>query len=75
MKNVTVTLPEEVALWARVWAAKNNASVSRMLRDILQERMEQERGYEQAMHFLFSRESVPLKTGGNYPSREELHER
>lgn len=75
MKNVTVTLPEGIALWARVWAAKNNASVSKMLREMLEERMQEEIGYEQAKHMLFSRKPVSLKISGDYPPREQLHER
>jgi len=31
MKNVTITLDEETAAWARVHAAKQNMSVSRMI--------------------------------------------
>ena len=40
MKNVTVTLDDELALWARVEAAKRDQSVSRFLASLL----EQERG-------------------------------
>jgi len=31
MRNVTVTMEEDVAKWARVWAAEHDTSVSRML--------------------------------------------
>jgi len=37
MKNVTLALPDAVAQWARVWAAKHDTSVSRMLGNMLQE--------------------------------------
>jgi hypothetical protein len=49
MKNVTVTLDEDVARWARVWAARQNKSVSRLLGEMLRERMRHEEGYERAM--------------------------
>jgi hypothetical protein len=75
MKNVTVTLDEDVALWARVWAARNDTSVSRILGEILRERMLQEEGYEAAMHQFLSVPPRVLKTSGDYPSREETHER
>jgi hypothetical protein len=75
MKNVTVTLDEDVALWARVWAARNDTSVSRILGEILRERMLQEEGYEAAMHQFLSVPPRVLKNSGGYPSREEIHER
>ena len=31
MKNVTIKLEEDVANWARVWAAEHNTSISRIL--------------------------------------------
>jgi hypothetical protein len=75
MKNVTVTLDEDVALWARVWAARNDTSVSRILGEILRERMLQEEGYAAAMHQFLSVPPRVLKTSGGYPSRAEIHER
>ena len=50
MKNVTITMADEVADWARVEAAKRNTSVSRMLGDLLAEKMRQEDAYERAMN-------------------------
>jgi predicted HicB family RNase H-like nuclease len=42
MKNVTITLDEEVARWARIKAATQETSVSRLVGEILKEKMEQE---------------------------------
>lgn len=39
MRNVTVTLEEDVARWARIEAARQDTSVSRLLGSILKERM------------------------------------
>ena len=39
LKNVTITLPEEVAQWARRKAAEDNTSVSRWVGRILEEQM------------------------------------
>lgn len=75
MKNVTVTLDEEVARWARIWAARHDTSVSRLLGEVLRERMLQEEGYEAAMQQYLAVAPRPLKTGGRYPSRDEVHER
>lgn len=39
LKNVTVTLEPEVARWARLEAARQDTSVSRLLGELLKERM------------------------------------
>lgn len=76
MKNVTITLPEEVARWSRVWAAEHDTSVSQMLGCFLKEKMDSEKQYSQAMRSFFNREPVILKEkSGSYPSRDSLHER
>ncbi len=75
MRNVTVTLDDETARWARIEAAKREMSVSRFIREILRERMAGQVTYEAAMERYLAREPVPLKRGGAYPRREELHDR
>jgi len=75
MKNVTITLEEELARWARIWAARHERSLSRMIGEILRREMEEELGYEAAKAAFLSRQPKPLKVSGRYPSREELHER
>jgi hypothetical protein len=35
MKNVTITLDEEAARWARIQAAEHNTSVSRLVGEML----------------------------------------
>jgi hypothetical protein len=39
LRNVTVTLEEDVAQWARIEAARRDTSVSRLLGDLLKEHM------------------------------------
>ena len=39
LRNVTVTLEEDVAQWARIEAARQDTSVSRLLATLLKERM------------------------------------
>jgi plasmid stability protein len=75
MKNVTVTLDEDVARWARIWAARHDTSVSRLLGQLLHERMLQEEGYEAAMLQYLAVAPQGLKTTGRYPTRDEIHER
>jgi hypothetical protein len=73
-RNVTVSLAEEVALWARLEAARRDTSVSRLLGDILEERMARENRYDQARSSALAR--LPfLATDGCYLSREQVHER
>ncbi len=75
MKNVTVTLDEETALWARIEAAKRDISVSSLLRELLREHMGGQLSYDQAMERYLSRPGRALSGGEAYPNREELHER
>jgi hypothetical protein len=35
MKNITITLDEETAAWARVYAAQRNMSLSRYVGEVL----------------------------------------
>lgn len=75
MKNVTITLDEKVARWARVWAAERNISVSRFVGQLLETKMREESGYDMAMTQFLSVPPQSLKKKGRYPSRDVLHER
>jgi hypothetical protein len=76
MKNVTITLKEEVARWARIKAAERNTSVSRFLGEMLQEKMHEEEGYRLAMEqYLAQGPQILRKASQPYPRREELHGR
>jgi hypothetical protein len=74
LRNITVTLEENVARWARLEAARKEMSVSRLLAGILKERMLEKDGYERAMRRALARKPF-LKTDGRYLSREEVHDR
>lgn len=76
MKNVTVTLPEDVAAWLRVRAAENGRSVSRWLAELLEGMRRGEDEYDLAMERYLARK--PRKFGwveGRKPTRDELHDR
>lgn len=75
MKNMTITLREETARWARVWAAEHNTSVSRLVGELLQQKMEQEQAYAAAKQQYLAGAPHVLKTAGGYPGRDALHER
>src|SRR6266699_4069305 len=61
LRNVTVTLDEQVARWAGMEAARKDTSVSRLLGGILRERMLEKDGYEGAKRRALSRKPF-LKT-------------
>ena len=76
MKNVTITLDEQTAAWVRVYAARNNTSVSRLVGELLRERMGERKQYEQAMRRFLSKKPVDLRNSDKpYPTREELYDR
>ena len=76
MRNVTVSLDDAVADWARIWAAKHNTSVSRMLGELLGSRMAEEDAYAVAKSRYQAVGPMALKDAGSrYPSREETHDR
>ena len=74
LRNVTITLEEPVARWARIEAARKDTSVSRLLGAILKERMLDNDGYERAVRRALARKPF-LKTQDRYQSREEAHDR
>jgi hypothetical protein len=74
LRNVTITLEESVARWARMEAARRDTSVSQLLAGILKERMKEKDSYEVAMRRALARKPF-LKTDGRYLSREEVHDR
>lgn len=75
MKNVTITLDEETARWARVEAARRSTSMSRLVGAVLREHMRGEERYTAAMECFLSRPPRQFTGGERYPRREELHER
>ncbi len=76
MKNVTVTLDEETALWARLEAARRDVSVSSLIRQLLTDHMGGHVAYEGAkVRYLSRQPSTLSKQGRRYPGREELHDR
>jgi len=75
MKNITIKLDNDVAHWARVWAAEHNTSVSQILGRLLKRMKKEKTGYAQAMQQFLSVEPQALKESSDYPSRNTLHER
>ena len=74
MKNVTVTMEDSVAEWARMEAARRNTSVSRLVGELLAEKMRHDDAYERAM-----REALEFRSWGRssgpYLTRDEMYDR
>ena len=74
MKNVTVSMDDAVAEWARLEAARRNTSVSRLLGELLAEKMRHDDAYERAM-----REALEFRSFGTsigpYLTRDEIYDR
>ena len=75
MKNVTVSMNEGVADWARIEAARRNTSVSRLVGEMLAEKMRHDDAYERAMNEWVNRDRSWKSGGAAYPSREKTHDR
>ncbi len=76
MKNITITLDEKTAAWARIYAAQRGKSLSRLLGEILQERMREVRDYNDAMRRFLSKKPFKFEwVDGRRPTREETHDR
>jgi hypothetical protein len=76
VKNITITLDEKTAAWARIYAAQHGKSVSRLVGEMLQERMREMREYNEAMRRSLAKK--PFKFDwleGQKPTREDLHDR
>lgn len=76
-RNVTITLEEDVARWARVQAAERDTSVSQLVGEMLKEKMRDDDAYEAAMREMFAivKPVKFEKPGGRFPRRDELYDR
>jgi hypothetical protein len=75
MRNVTVTLDEETARWARLEAARRDMSVSSLIRHLLVEHMGGQAAFDGARARYLARGPADLSEGRSYPSRNDRHER
>ena len=74
MKNVTVTMEDSVADWARMEAARRNTSVSKLVGEMLAEKMRRTDAYERAMHEALKFRSFG-RSSGPYLSDDEMYDR
>ncbi len=71
MKNVTVTMEEAVADWARLEAARRNTSVSRLVGEMLAAKMRHDDAYARAMKEALKFEPLPFE--GSYMTRDDIY--
>ena len=71
MKNVTITMEDGVAEWARLEAARRNTSVSRLVGELLAEKMRRDVTYEQAMRVALEFRPLPIEKP--YLTRDEIY--
>jgi hypothetical protein len=76
MKNITITLDKATVAWLLSRVVRENVSLSRLVRQLLEAQMQVHNDYDEAMRRFLSRTPVSLRAAGqHYPSREETHDR
>lgn len=71
MKNVTITVEDAALEWARIEAAKRNTSVSRMVGQMIAEKMRSNDAYATAMREALKFE--PIVFEGPYLTRDQIY--
>jgi len=74
MKNVTITVEDAALEWARIEAAKRNTSVSRLVGELLAEKMRRDDAYERAYQE-WKNDTTVFTSTVSYPAREQIYER
>ncbi len=75
MKNVTITVEESALEWARIEAAKRNTSVSRLVGEMLADKMRHDDAYARAYTQWRTDTRTWCSDGSPYPTREETYDR
>lgn len=76
MKRLTINLPEDLARWLRIKAAKDGRSVSRWLVELLEGMRRQQDQYQAAMKRYLAMQPRKIDwPNDRRPTREELYDR
>ncbi len=73
MKNVTITVDDAALEWARIEAAKRNTSVSRLVGEMLLEKMQREDAYARAEREWLADDVTFTSNAQPYPRRAEIY--
>lgn len=71
MKNVTITVDDAALEWVRIEAAKRNTSVSRLVGQMIAEKMRSNDAYAVAMREALKFE--PIAFEGPYLTRDQIY--
>ena len=71
MINVTVTVDDAALEWVRIEAAKRNTSVSKLVGEMIADKMRHDDSYERAMREALRFE--PIAFEGNYLTRDDIY--
>jgi hypothetical protein len=76
MKNITISMPDDLARKVRVLAAEADTSMSQYLCQLAAEKAAADDAYASAMERYLSRSRGGLNLAGQkLPTREEIHDR
>ncbi len=75
MKNVTITMDDSVADWARMEAARRNTSVSRLVGEMLAEKMRRTDAYQRGMQDWQNKDRRWSSDASAYPRRAAVDSR
>ena len=75
MKNVTISMDETVAAWARIEAARAGKSLSRFVGDVLAAQIEQKSSQSGVLNRILAYPKLDLTDeNGNAPARNEVYD-
>jgi len=76
MRNVTISMDDAMARWARIAAAEQDLSLSRFIATVLRREMERARDYDAAMEAYLSEPGYDIgDPAEGLPTRESLYDR
>jgi hypothetical protein len=75
LRNITITADEEVLRWAKHQAVEKGVSVSKLIGEILTEKMRRKDSYWEAFERWKKIKPVPGVDASQRWTREEVHER
>jgi hypothetical protein len=77
MRNITLTMPEELVRRAKIAAAERDTSVSALVAEYFEALVQQEDGYDLmwAEEERLMQDGLPMRVGEITWSRADLHER
>ena len=76
MKNVRITVSDDLARWLRLKAAEDDRSVSRWIAELLERMQRREEDYQEAMKSCLAMKPRKIDwPDGCKPTRQELYDR